>query len=147
MYMYIVLLLSLTGYFAISILLIFQYFFYHIIIINTNNHRLLGTTLEIDNLSTCVYNPFDVIKQPNIEHYSIGHYCSVPECEEFNYGPNCGRSCGHCRNDEPCDKRTGVCQNGCVAGWRGQHCNECMYLLIPVDYIIVRNKPDARTTA
>lgn len=70
----------------------------------------------------------------------------VSECEEFNYGPNCGRSCGHCHNDDPCDKKTGVCQNGCIAGWRGQHCNECMYRMILHGYIIMRNKPDARST-
>lgn len=45
-------------------------------------------------------------------------------CEEYTYGPNCGKSCGHCRNDEACNVETGVCRNGCVAGWRGQMCNE-----------------------
>ncbi|KAK3089709.1 hypothetical protein FSP39_005811 [Pinctada imbricata] len=45
-------------------------------------------------------------------------------CDEYSYGVNCGKMCGHCKNDEQCDIITGSCPNGCVAGWTGHNCKE-----------------------
>ncbi|KAL5021296.1 hypothetical protein ScPMuIL_000451, partial [Solemya velum] len=45
-------------------------------------------------------------------------------CQNFKFGSNCQRSCGHCDQDQPCDAESGVCTNGCVRGWTGARCDE-----------------------
>ena len=38
---------------------------------------------------------------------------NIPVCEDGFYGSYCSQKCGHCRNDEPCNKDTGHCYRGC----------------------------------
>lgn len=33
--------------------------------------------------------------------------------------------CGHCLDDDPCDMKTGICQNGCLPGFKGDLCKDC----------------------
>lgn len=47
------------------------------------------------------------------------------ECTEGVYGFNCSRQCkGHCRETIPCNHVTGMCDEGCAAGWAGMFCEE-----------------------
>lgn len=44
------------------------------------------------------------------------------ECDDKHYGPNCNEMCNSTCNS--CNKSTGICDNGCHAGWRGLFCQE-----------------------
>ena len=45
------------------------------------------------------------------------------ECQDEWYGFDCKHQCsGHCRDNDPCNKVTGQCDEGCAHGWYGQHC-------------------------
>jgi hypothetical protein len=46
------------------------------------------------------------------------------DCENGWYGPECKQTCGHCYNDEVCDKVNGACASGCASGWIGNSCTE-----------------------
>ncbi|KAK2156716.1 hypothetical protein NP493_1948g00003 [Ridgeia piscesae] len=37
----------------------------------------------------------------------------VKVCQDDTYGVNCREECGHCKDNEPCDKENGVCTSGC----------------------------------
>jgi len=50
-------------------------------------------------------------------------------CERFNlacpdgyYGDTCTDVCGSCVGGEACYKLSGICPNGCAAGWSGVMC-------------------------
>ncbi|XP_046556363.1 receptor-type tyrosine-protein phosphatase epsilon-like isoform X2 [Haliotis rubra] len=46
-------------------------------------------------------------------------------CEDHWFGVNCTNQC-HCVNNATCDKTTGYCNSGCVAGFTGNDClTEC----------------------
>lgn len=46
----------------------------------------------------------------------------LKECEDNFFGQNCRERCNEtCRS---CNKTTGVCDNGCYPGWRGQYCQQ-----------------------
>ncbi|WKY01519.1 hypothetical protein Q1695_015487 [Nippostrongylus brasiliensis] len=45
------------------------------------------------------------------------------DCPVGRYGFGCLGSC-HCAAGFPCDTATGVCANGCAAGWTGQNCDQ-----------------------
>ena len=45
------------------------------------------------------------------------------ECLDGNYGQNCINECGHCHNNDPCDKVTGTCTT-CAPGYKGSNCFE-----------------------
>lgn len=45
------------------------------------------------------------------------------DCPNGRYGFSCEGSC-HCAAGFPCDPSTGVCANGCAAGWTGQNCDQ-----------------------
>lgn len=46
----------------------------------------------------------------------------IKECKDGFSGPNCKKMCNEtCKG---CNKTTGVCDNGCVPGWKGQLCHE-----------------------
>lgn len=49
------------------------------------------------------------------------------ECEEGWFGVNCSQQCsGHCRDGSTCNHVTGLCDEGCNAGWTGYICEkEC----------------------
>lgn len=47
-------------------------------------------------------------------------------CSAGYYGMDCkGRCSGHCINNEPCDRVSGVCTRGCQNGFVGTYCNHC----------------------
>lgn len=46
------------------------------------------------------------------------------ECVAGKYGKNCSQDCSrHCNDSMACDKKTGVCDGGCVDGWKWLMCN------------------------
>ena len=47
----------------------------------------------------------------------------VLDCESNYYGDMC-TACGNCLDDDICDATTGICPNGCAAGWTGNLCTE-----------------------
>ncbi|KAK7484784.1 hypothetical protein BaRGS_00023958 [Batillaria attramentaria] len=56
-------------------------------------------------------------------------FCTTP-CNGNTYGPNCSRTCGHCRKvkDSPiayvtCSRAMGNCSDGCDAGWYNERCD------------------------
>lgn len=55
--------------------------------------------------------------------YINSKFKTVVECHYGTYGYNCVNNCsGHCRNDTPCNKQTGVCDKGCNPGYTGLDC-------------------------
>lgn len=36
---------------------------------------------------------------------------------------NCNTPCGHCKNNDVCDKVTGSCPGGCQTQWMGHRCD------------------------
>lgn len=47
------------------------------------------------------------------------------ECPSELYGRNCLQSCSiNCHMSKTCDRKTGVCDGGCVNGWQPPLCNE-----------------------
>ncbi|KAK6023624.1 EGF-like domain protein [Ostertagia ostertagi] len=47
------------------------------------------------------------------------------DCPPGRYGFSCQGSC-HCAAGFPCDTTTGVCANGCAAGWTGLNCDQAI---------------------
>ena len=43
------------------------------------------------------------------------------ECVDSKYGPDCGSTCGKCKNNAPCDKENGRCPN-CISGYNPPYC-------------------------
>lgn len=43
-------------------------------------------------------------------------------CFDHYYGTDCNTPCGHCINNDVCDKGTGSCPNGCQNHWKGERC-------------------------
>ncbi|PVD25283.1 hypothetical protein C0Q70_15783 [Pomacea canaliculata] len=47
-------------------------------------------------------------------------------CEGGSYGADCNSSCGHCKDNAPCDPISGNCPDGCAPGYTGDRCDtEC----------------------
>lgn len=47
------------------------------------------------------------------------------ECPSELYGRNCLQNCSiNCHMSKTCDRKTGVCDGGCVNGWQPPLCNE-----------------------
>ncbi|XP_071117591.1 receptor-type tyrosine-protein phosphatase epsilon-like isoform X2 [Haliotis cracherodii] len=50
----------------------------------------------------------------------------VWKCPNETYGFNCNKTCGHCANNNSCHHVTGICPDGCQAGWKLDLCQkEC----------------------
>jgi hypothetical protein len=45
------------------------------------------------------------------------------ECSRGQYGFNCKKTCSNCK-DQTCSPVTGVCNDGCIAGWKSDKCNQ-----------------------
>lgn len=44
-------------------------------------------------------------------------------CTPGYYGPKCKSKCfGYCKDNEPCNHISGLCDNGCYDGWTGENC-------------------------
>lgn len=66
------------------------------------------------------------------------HFC-ITECEGW-YGVNCSQQCsGHCRDDSVCNHVTGLCDNGCDAGWKEVKCDEGKTCNLPSTHKIIAN--------
>lgn len=49
----------------------------------------------------------------------------MKECDDNYFGLNCKEQCNvTCKS---CNKSTGVCDNGCYAGWEGEFCEKGIY--------------------
>lgn len=58
----------------------------------------------------------------------------VIDCDNRTYGYNCVYNCsGHCLDNSPCNKQTGLCDRGCNPGYTNSNCSkgkitdECIY--------------------
>lgn len=57
---------------------------------------------------------------------------NISECDDFRFGKNCGRQCGHCYNNSSCHHINGTCVDGCDRGYQGTECMQrkhrlCLY--------------------
>jgi len=43
-------------------------------------------------------------------------------CRIGKFGPKCDQLC-HCKRHLPCDRKTGICPDGCEEPWIGTTCN------------------------
>lgn len=60
------------------------------------------------------------------------------ECPAGKYGRNCLKNCSeNCYIAKTCDRKNGVCQTGCVKGWKLPWCNEGNTLSLNVNPIYV----------
>ena len=48
-------------------------------------------------------------------------------CAAGKYGQNCQSDCGNCKGGT-CESSTGVCAQGCTAGWEGAKCDSGTYV-------------------
>ena len=56
----------------------------------------------------------------------MGFVLLLVDCIGGRYGTTCGEDCGHCTNNDVCDKSNGYCPSGCSAGYKGNTCQEGM---------------------
>lgn len=55
-------------------------------------------------------------------------------CEIGTYGADCAGLCGNCSGgEENCNSTTGICTNGCVAGFEGEHCIASTFIFVHVN--------------
>lgn len=49
-------------------------------------------------------------------------------CDDGEYITNktCVDCPGHCKDEAPCNKLTGMCDNGCANQWTGAFCNSML---------------------
>lgn len=57
--------------------------------------------------------------------YFKTHWCVATACSVGEYGKNCANHCGHCFNNEPCNRFDGRC-NDCETGYHGFKCDKGM---------------------
>lgn len=58
-----------------------------------------------------------------MNYFDAGHFVLILECSDHFYGSDCNTACGHCSNNDVCDKENGRCQNGCQSYWAGEKCD------------------------
>ena len=61
----------------------------------------------------------------------------IPACNPGNYGKNCDKDCGHCRQGIVCINTNGTCPSGCSSGYQGALCITGQYHWVSVR----QNKP------
>lgn len=60
--------------------------------------------------------------------FDVSNLCYV-ECPPGSFGTNCSGKCkGFCR--DPCNHISGICDNGCLDGWLGPHCDQCKQIYL-----------------
>lgn len=60
------------------------------------------------------------------------------ECPAGKYGRNCLKNCSeNCYISKTCNRKNGVCQTGCVKGWKLPLCNEGTILCLIVNLLYV----------
>merc|ERR1712212_1394394 len=63
------------------------------------------------------------------QFYCCGARAETINCPTGRFGANCQFAC-QCKDNKPCDRKTGVCKNGCRAGKYGAACqfdNKCYF--------------------
>ena len=59
-------------------------------------------------------------------------------CEDGFYNSRCNSKCGKCVNNEPCDKVTGECRNGCHLHYKPPLCQGmCLWPIDPRTKVMV----------
>lgn len=49
---------------------------------------------------------------------------TITECVDGTYGDNCTHRCsGNCLKNLPCNKQTGICNDGCIPGYTNKNCS------------------------
>ena len=43
-------------------------------------------------------------------------------CDHGYFGPECKGKCGHCLDNNTCNRLDGKCPNGCESGYQGDFC-------------------------
>jgi hypothetical protein len=51
-------------------------------------------------------------------------YFLFTECQYKEYGAGCKQKCGHCKDNDPCDKYTGECPLGCEPEYYPPFCQQ-----------------------
>ena len=51
----------------------------------------------------------------------------IIECDDGTFGVNCVYRCGICLNNSPCNKTTGLCDEGCGPGFKGTFCSNSKF--------------------
>lgn len=73
--------------------------------------------------------------------FFVFFYFVCTECEIGWFGIKCSQPCeGYCRDGDYCNHVTGLCDNGCGAGWTGYFCdkgNICNITDLGLDNIFV----------
>ncbi|XP_062590622.1 multiple epidermal growth factor-like domains protein 11 [Saccostrea cucullata] len=86
-----------------------------------------AVSLDIkENFAIMVTVPLAELCQYGCEPGWSGSTCSLGKglCAAEKYGKDCKFSCSqNCINKESCDHVTGVCENGCSDGYKGEKCN------------------------
>ena len=73
---------------------------------------LLGKYCLESKISRSTYNEYDC------NFYNM----NVVVCKDGHYGDNCKTPCGHCLNNEACDKKNGTCYHGCINHFKEPKC-------------------------
>lgn len=86
--------------------------------------RFLIVSLANSHIRIRYYFYFILTFRKALFKTKLYHFC-ITECREGWYGVNCSQQCsGHCKDDTPCNHVTGLCDNGCDAGWKELKCDE-----------------------
>ena len=56
----------------------------------------------------------------------------LTDCNDSFYGQDCKKTCGHCADDEVCNKTTGNCST-CTPGWTLPLCKESKDISVILD--------------
>ena len=70
---------------------------------------------------------------------SYNNLSDFSECEDRFYGTECTESCGHCSDDDVCDKLTGHCPNRCQSDFKPPLC-QGIYIHDYTFYMIAKLK-------
>lgn len=93
----------------------------------------MGVTVDTKGSAALRVNLYSDIFTDNILWQRSNHLINIPnpysrfqtcfkECEENFFGRNCNSSCNAtCKS---CNRSTGVCDTGCLPGWRGAFCHK-----------------------
>lgn len=54
---------------------------------------------------------------------------NISECDDYRFGKNCSKQCGHCYNNSSCHHINGTCVEGCDRGYQGTKCMQSMQRL------------------
>ena len=85
-------------------------------------------------MHTCIHQPRTSLEITTLlEHCT--YECLFLECSPGTYGTNCSSRCGSCKEQGDCHHVTGVCQNGCAAGYNGSKCDTGNWLFCVYAYL------------